>query len=49
MISHMQRGLWAVTMIAFVLSSAVASAQDAYRDKTLTFIVGYSPGGTYEQ
>jgi tripartite-type tricarboxylate transporter receptor subunit TctC len=24
-------------------------AQDAFRDKTLTFIVGYSPGGTYDQ
>jgi tripartite-type tricarboxylate transporter receptor subunit TctC len=25
-----------------------ASAQDFYKDKTLTFIVGYSPGGTYD-
>ena len=24
-------------------------AQDAFKDKTLTFIVGYSPGGTYDQ
>ena len=24
-------------------------AQDVYKDKTLTFIVGYSPGGTYDQ
>jgi tripartite-type tricarboxylate transporter receptor subunit TctC len=28
---------------------AVAQAQDVFRDKTLTFIVGYSPGGTYDQ
>ncbi|HEX5022461.1 MAG TPA: tripartite tricarboxylate transporter substrate-binding protein [Candidatus Binatia bacterium] len=26
-----------------------APAQDIYKDKTLTFIVGYSPGGTYDQ
>ena len=26
-----------------------AFAQDAFKDKTLTFIVGYSPGGTYDQ
>ena len=26
-----------------------ARAQDFLRDKTLTFIVGYSPGGTYDQ
>jgi tripartite-type tricarboxylate transporter receptor subunit TctC len=24
-------------------------AQDFYKDKTITFIVGYSPGGTYDQ
>ena len=26
-----------------------ARAQDFFKDKTLTFIVGYSPGGTYDQ
>lgn len=26
-----------------------ARAQDSFKDKTLTFIVGYSPGGTYDQ
>src|ERR1041385_6800489 len=26
-----------------------ARAQDFFQDKTLTFIVGYSPGGTYDQ
>lgn len=29
--------------------AAAPHAQDVYRDKTLTFIVGYSPGGTYDQ
>jgi tripartite-type tricarboxylate transporter receptor subunit TctC len=28
---------------------ASAQAQDVFKDKTLTFIVGYSPGGTYDQ
>lgn len=28
---------------------AGAQAQDVFKDKTLTFIVGYSPGGTYDQ
>ena len=32
---------------AFVIvSGATAHAQDVYKDRTLTFIVGYSPGGT---
>jgi tripartite-type tricarboxylate transporter receptor subunit TctC len=29
--------------------ACATSAQDIYKDKTLTFIVGYSPGGTYDQ
>jgi tripartite-type tricarboxylate transporter receptor subunit TctC len=40
----------------FVLSAFIvialdvpAGAQDFFKDKTLTFIVGYSPGGTYDQ
>ena len=28
---------------------SVSAQQDAFKDKTLTFIVGYSPGGTYDQ
>jgi tripartite-type tricarboxylate transporter receptor subunit TctC len=44
--------------LRFVLSFVVATvavgfgnvqAQEFYKDKTLTFIVGYSPGGTYDQ
>jgi tripartite-type tricarboxylate transporter receptor subunit TctC len=35
---------------AFAVSFApAAGAQDTFKDKTLTFIVGYSPGGTYDQ
>lgn len=40
--------LWLVLATASILSSP-AAAQDAFKDKTLTFIVGYSPGGTYDQ
>ena len=29
--------------------TAALPAQDVFKDKTLTFIVGYSPGGTYDQ
>jgi tripartite-type tricarboxylate transporter receptor subunit TctC len=38
--------LWVV--VAASLGST-ARAQEFYKDKTLTFIVGYSPGGTYDQ
>ncbi|MGH7816577.1 MAG: Bug family tripartite tricarboxylate transporter substrate binding protein [Candidatus Binatia bacterium] len=34
-------------MIACSFAAAVL-AQDVYKDKTLTFIVGYTPGGTYD-
>jgi tripartite-type tricarboxylate transporter receptor subunit TctC len=34
---------------AVVVGFGAASAQEFYKDKTLTFIVGYSPGGTYDQ
>lgn len=35
---------------AFAVSFVPAArAQDTFKDKTLTFIVGYSPGGTYDQ
>jgi tripartite-type tricarboxylate transporter receptor subunit TctC len=32
-----------------VYCASASQAQDIYKDKTLTFIVGYSPGGTYDQ
>jgi tripartite-type tricarboxylate transporter receptor subunit TctC len=38
----------AVILIVGGVASGVR-AQEAYKDKTLTFIVGYSPGGTYDQ
>jgi tripartite-type tricarboxylate transporter receptor subunit TctC len=37
-----------IALIAGSLA-APAFAQDVFKDKTLTFIVGYSPGGTYDQ
>src|SRR5436190_10987577 len=39
-----------ILLIALALGLAtVVQAQDPFKDKTLTFIVGYSPGGTYDQ
>ena len=38
--------LCVVTAIVF---ESPAYAQEFFKDKTLTFIVGYSPGGTYDQ
>jgi tripartite-type tricarboxylate transporter receptor subunit TctC len=32
-----------------IISFGSASAQEFYKDKIITFIVGYSPGGTYDQ
>ncbi|MDP9131062.1 MAG: hypothetical protein M3N35_11805, partial [Candidatus Binatota bacterium] len=41
---------WFFLSIAVAITfSVTAQAQDIYKDKTLTFIVGYSPGGTYDQ
>ncbi len=39
-----------VGFISLIVANFVPSvfAQDAFKDKTLTFIVGYSPGGTYD-
>src|SRR5262245_7024535 len=39
-------GVLALVVAAF---GAVAQAQDVFKDKTLTFIVGSSPGGAYDQ
>jgi tripartite-type tricarboxylate transporter receptor subunit TctC len=43
------RFILAVLGAAVVVGFGAASAQEFYKDKTLTFIVGYSPGGTYDQ
>ena len=43
---------WLVLNITAALTLTIslpAQAQDIFKDKTLTFIVGYSPGGTYDQ
>ena len=50
MIDHAKYIVCAIVTAVFLLGSwGALRAQDAYRDKTLTFIVGYSPGGTYDQ
>ena len=50
MIHAPKRWLALATTTVLLLGFALgAPAQDIYRDKTLTFIVGYSPGGTYDQ
>jgi tripartite-type tricarboxylate transporter receptor subunit TctC len=38
-----------ITAVLFASAASSAAAQDFYKDKTITFIVGYSPGGTYDQ
>jgi tripartite-type tricarboxylate transporter receptor subunit TctC len=39
----------AAAAFLIALLAAPLRAQDFYKDKTVTFIVGYSPGGTYDQ
>ena len=36
-------------LVTMALSLGAAHAQEFYKDKTITFIVGYSPGGIYDQ
>ena len=39
----------ALTMFALVIGfQPTAHAQEFYKDKTLTIIVGYSPGGSFD-
>ena len=38
-----------ITAAAAITLASTAQAQEFLKDKTLTFIVGYSPGGTYDQ
>jgi tripartite-type tricarboxylate transporter receptor subunit TctC len=38
-----------ILVVALFGCPAVSPSEDVYKDKTLTFIVGYSPGGTYDQ
>jgi tripartite-type tricarboxylate transporter receptor subunit TctC len=38
-----------VIAAAVIFCFGSASAQEFYKDKVITFIVGYSPGGTYDQ
>jgi tripartite-type tricarboxylate transporter receptor subunit TctC len=41
--------IMAIVAMATMTRVSTAQAQEFLRDKTLTFIVGYSPGGTYDQ
>src|SRR5215475_6286095 len=38
-----------ITAAAAIGFASTAQTQEFLKDKTLTFIVGYSPGGTYDQ
>jgi tripartite-type tricarboxylate transporter receptor subunit TctC len=40
---------FALSVLTTIAFDASARAQDFFKDRTLTFIVGYSPGGTYDQ
>ena len=45
------RNLFLLALTAVVLvvgTQQLAHAQDFYKDKTLTIIVGYSPGGSFD-
>jgi tripartite-type tricarboxylate transporter receptor subunit TctC len=49
MIGHVKK-LFMVLVTVIVLSlGSAAAAQEFYKGKMITFIVGYSPGGTYDQ
>ena len=50
MLNTARRYLAAIATAAVLVGAVTAAqAQDIFKDKTLTFIVGYSPGGTYDQ
>lgn len=49
MINTPNRRLVVLMAAALLRFAPTAHAQDIFKDKTLTFIVGYSPGGTYDQ
>jgi tripartite-type tricarboxylate transporter receptor subunit TctC len=38
-----------ISIVTMAVSFGAAHAQEFYKDKTITFIVGYSPGGIYDQ
>ncbi len=49
MVGNTIRSIVGVLVLVGVGWCASARPQDVFKDKTLTFIVGYSPGGTYDQ
>src|SRR5262249_16759223 len=48
MIERIRISLTVITAAAAVCLASTAQAQEFLKDKTLTFIVGYSPAGTYD-
>jgi tripartite-type tricarboxylate transporter receptor subunit TctC len=40
--------LWLCILSAFAVVPSAANAQDFYKDKTIRFVVGYSPGGSFD-
>jgi len=49
MIKRAKRCLITSIMVMMAVGFGPAQAQEFYKDKTITFIVGYSPGGIYDQ
>ena len=49
MIERIRISFTVITAAAAIGFASMAQAQEFLKDKTLTFIVGYSPGGTYDQ
>lgn len=49
MIKGVKRCFVTSIFVTMAVSLGAAHAQEYYKDKTITFIVGYSPGGIYDQ
>jgi tripartite-type tricarboxylate transporter receptor subunit TctC len=50
MVMREKTKLWLIVAAVVAVSlGSTAPAQEFYKDKTINFIVGYSPGGTYDQ
>jgi tripartite-type tricarboxylate transporter receptor subunit TctC len=49
MIERAKRCFVISIVVTMAVSLGAAHAQEFYKDKTITFIVGYSPGGIYDQ
>ena len=49
MINRAKGCIFTSVFVTMAVSLGAAHAQEFYKDKTITFIVGYSPGGIYDQ